>query len=610
MDERKSALERLEKKLDSRAENHNEPAVRRTRLATGRGARDTKSTWQRPDLRPRPPRKIRWLEIAFIGSVVFFVIAAVFAAFFFFSGSNTVSTRNVDIVIDGPTSLRAGDVMTLQVAVTNRNSVPMELTDLVVEFPSGTRSETDISVELPRLREALGTIQPGESVNKTVRAVIFGSAETEAKTKITVEYRVPSSNAIFFGEEEYALAISQSPASIVVEGLEELVSGQETSLQVTVSSNVPDVLKDMLLIVDYPPGFAFSGGSPEPFVGENVWRLGDIDAGGERTVTIRGSFSGEDGDERVIKFETGSEKENIEGEIAAPLAAGETVITLAKPFVSASLALGGTVTTEYVAERGQEVRGDIRYTNNLANRVQDLEVEVSLTGAILDKASVNPERGFFNSSKNTIIWNKQTNPEFADLPAGSSGVLTFSLASVPMEVGSFRNPEIDMQITVRARRISEANVPETIESNSTARIVVGTDLLLQSNVAQTNGPLPPKADQNTTYTINWVASNNTNAVANASASAVLPSYVQWEGSTDPSISFNAVGGIITWNIGDLEAGSAKNTSFAVTITPSVSQIGDVVTIIADQRVYGFDRFARQQLERVLPSLTTKDAIEQ
>lgn len=610
MDKEESALKRLEKRLDSRSSDQEALSVQRTRPAGQRSQSATKTAWKRPNLRPRPPRRIRWSEIAFIGSIAFFIIAALFAAFLFFSGNNTVSTRNVDIAVDGPVSLRAGEVMTLQVVITNRNTVPMELADLVVEFPSGTRSETDIAVELPRLRESLGTIQPGESVNKTIRAVIFGSAETEAKTNITVEYRVPSSNAIFFGEEEYSLAISQSPASIVVEGLEEIISGQETTLTVTVSSNVPDVLKDMLLVVDYPPGFAFSSGSPEPFIGENVWRLGDIDAGGERAVTIRGSFSGEDGDERVVKFETGSEKENVDGEIAAPLAAGETVVTLAKPFVSASLALGGTVTTEYVAERGAEVRGDIRYTNNLASRVQDLEVIVAINGAILDRASVNPERGFYNSSQNIITWNKETNQEFGDLPAGASGVLTFSLASVPMEIGSFRNPEIELEISVRARRISEENVPETIESNSTARIVVGTDLVLQSSVTGTVGPLPPVADQNTTYTVNWTASNNTNAVANASASAVLPSYVQWEGSNDSNISFNAVGGIITWNIGDLEAGEARNTSFAVTLTPSVSQIGNRVTIISDQRVYGFDRFARTQLERVLPSLITKDAIQE
>ena len=102
------------------------------------------------------------------------------------------------------------------------------------------------------------------------RSIIFGSANTETKTKVTVEYRVPSSNAIFYGEAEYNLSISQSPASVSVEGLDELVSGQETTLTITVKSNIQDVLKDMLLVVDYPPGFSFASASPQPFAGESV----------------------------------------------------------------------------------------------------------------------------------------------------------------------------------------------------------------------------------------------------------------------------------------------------------------------------------------------------
>jgi len=606
--EHDGALDKLEKKLDSRKNDPNMSGVRHSELRS-QATTKTKTGWERPDLKPRPARRIRWLETAFIGSVVFFVVAAVFSVFLFFSGNNTISTRNVDIAIDGPSSIRAGDTLTLQVVVTNRNSVPMELADLVVEFPSGTRAESDISTELPRIRESLGTIKPGESINRTIKAIIFGSANTETKTKVTVEYRVPSSNAIFYGEAEYNLSISQSPASVSVEGLDELVSGQETTLTITVKSNIQDVLKDMLLVVDYPPGFSFASASPQPFAGESVWQLGDIDVGGKRSVTIRGSFSGEDGDERVLKFETGSEKADVPGELAAPLAAGEKTITLAKPFVSASLALGGSVTTEYVASRGKEIRGDVRYTNNLPGRVQDLEIVVALGGTILNKSAVNGERGFYNSSQNTISWNKQTNPEFGDLPAGASGVLTFSIASLPLEQGTFRNPEITLQVTVRARRVSESNVPEAVESKSTARVIIATDLAMSSNIGGAVGPVPPQADQSTTYTINWAATNTSNAVADASASAVLPSYVKWVSSPNSAVSFNAVGGIVTWNIGDLAAGQSKNTSFTVTLTPSVSQIGNVVTLVSDQRIYGFDRFARTQIERVLPSLTIGEAVK-
>lgn len=603
----KSALERLEKKINSRSGNGENTGVRHSQFFGGR-KRDTKTAWERPDLKPRPPRRIQWVEILFIGSIAFFIIAAIFSAFLFFSGTNTVSTRNVTINIDGPTSIRAGDTITLQVVITNHNKVAMELADLVIEFPSGTRAESDISTELPRLRESLGTIAPGESVNKTIKAIIFGSADTEAKTKVTVEYRVPSSNAIFYSESDYTVAISQSPASISIGGLDELTSGQETALTVTVTSNVQDVLKDMLLVVDYPPGFSFTNASPVPFSNENVWRLGDIEVGGKRVITIRGSFSGEDGDERVIKFQTGSEKASTQGELAAPLAAGEKTVTLAKPFVSASLALGGNVTTEYVAKRGDEIRGDVRYTNNLPGRVQNLEITVSLGGTVLDKTSVNAGRGFYNSSKNTITWNSETNPEFTDLAAGASDVLTFTFKSLPLESGAFREPEMNLEVKVAARRIGESNVPETVESKSTARVILSTDLSMVSSISNISGPVPPQADHPTTYTVQWTVSNNANAVANASASAVLPSYVSWVGSPNAAVSFNGVGGIVTWNIGDLDAGQSKNTSFTVSLTPSVSQVGTVVTLVSDQRVYGFDRFVRQQIERTLPSLKTSDAV--
>lgn len=604
-----SALHRIEKKLDSRNGDFSQSGIRRSQFSADQRG-NAKTGWERPQLSPRSARRIAWTEIAFIGSIVFFVFAAAFAAFLFFSGTNIVSTRNVSIDIDGPTSIRAGETVTLQVVVTNRNSVPMELADLVVEFPSGTRAAEDISAELPRLRESLGTVAPGASVNKTIRAIMFGSADTEVATKVTVEYRVPSSNAIFYGEATYNTLISQSPASISIGGLDELTSGQETALTVTITSNVQDVLKDMLLVVNYPPGFSFVSASPSPYVGEHVWDLGDIEIGGKRIITIRGSFSGEDGDERVIKFETGSEKATVEGELAAPLAAGEKAVRLTKPFVSASLALGGAVTTEHVAGRGESVRGDVRYTNNLSGRVQDVEIVVSLAGAVLDRASVRPENGFYNSSQNTITWNKETNPALADVAAGVSDVLTFSFAPLPLESGTFRNPEINLDVKVAARRISESNVPETVESKSHARVVVSTDLGMTSAVTGTEGPVPARVDQPTSYTIQWTASNTSNAVANASASAVLPSYVKWAGTSDNAVSFNALGGIITWNIGDLQAGQSKSASFTVVLTPSVSQVGSAVTIIGDQRIYGFDRFVQTQIERTLSALRTAEAVRQ
>lgn len=610
--EKKSALERLAKKLNSRAVD--DTALKRSELS-GR-SRFSGVGWKAPttpaQAAPRPSgKRLSWLEFFFVGSVVFFVFAAGLAAFLFFSGNNTVSTRNVSITLDGPTSIRAGETLPLQIVITNRNSVPMELTDLVVEFPPGTRSEADVTVELPRIRESLGTIESGESVNRTVRAVVFGRADSEVSVAVSVEYRVPSSNAIFVSEGTFVVPISQSPASISVESLQEVLSGQETALTVTVTSNVSEVLTDLLLVAEYPPGFSFKSATPSASANSNTWNLGDIEPGGKRTVTIRGVFTGEDGDERVVNLTAGTKNGSAQDEIAAPLATGDVTLKLAKPFVSLSLSLDGAVATEKVVERGRAVRGDVRWTNNLPQRVQDVVIEITLNGAILDRTSVVAQRGFWRSPDNTIVFSKETDSALADVSPGASGVYSFSFETLDAAEGSFRSPELSVGATVKARRISETNVPESVESNVSARIIVATDLALGSALSHVGGPRPPKAESETTYQVTWQVNNSSNAVANASVSAALPSYVRFmEGSAVGGVGYNPVGGVVTWTVGDLEANQTKSVTFQVAVTPSLSQVGQSVTVVSDQRVYGFDRFTRTQLERSIPALTTQSGTTQ
>ncbi len=555
------------------------------------------------------------LELVFGGSIAFFVIALVVSGLLFFGGNNTISTKNVDVAVNGPTEIGAGATLPLNIVITNRNAVPMELADLVVEFPPGTRSDTDVSVNLPRTRQSIGTIQPGESINRTIRAVMFAAAGSDVVVKVSVEYRIASSNAVFVSDATYTAKINQAPASITVDALKEAVSGQDVTFKVSVTSNSPLPLKDMLLLATYPPGFTFTSASPVPVAGSAAWGLGDIEPGGTRSISVTGHFVGEDGDQKVMQFSAGNKQSGTDAAIAAPLAATDMTLTVTKPFVSVALALGGEVTAEHTVQRGDDIRGDIRWTNNLPVAVQNLEIELSFKGQILDRTTVSPQRGFFRSVDQTALWNTETDPRLSTIGPGESGVASFSFKTLPQSQGTFRNPALDLTVTVRARRLSESNVPDTVSSSATAQVLVSTDLSLLSSLSRSGpftntGPVPPKADTETTYTVSWTAANTANAVADASASAVLPTYVRWKNAVSPDgsgITFNPVGGIVTWDIGDIAAGASKTVMFQVAITPSVSQVGSAPTVVGDERVYGFDRFTRGKIENTTPSLTTASA---
>ncbi len=609
-----TALERLSKKLDSGSAMG---GVRRSPLFS-HATRSPKG-WKRPEQSNTPPRRRRprfsTLELIFGGALVFFIGALVVAGLILFSGNNTVSTKNVDVAIAGPTEIGAGNTLSLQVVITNRNAVPMQLTDLIVEFPPGTRSDTDVSVDLPRIRESIGTINPGESVNRTVRATVFGQAGNDIAIKASAEYHVPSSNAVFVSDSTYTARINQTPVSITVNAPKETVSGQEVSFDVTVTSNAPDVLSSVLLLADYPPGFSFESSAPAPASGSNAWSLGDIEPGGTRTITVKGIFTGEDGNSRVLHFTIGSQKTGQVGTIVAPLSTADLTLTVTKPFVSVGLSLDGTTADTHTVVRGKAVTGQIVWTNNLPVKVQNVQITLALNGTILNPASVSAQKGFYSSSKSNILWSNATDPNLADVAPGDSETLDFSFATLPLSQGAFQNPQVHLSVDVAAERASETNVPEVIHSSATTDAVVATDLALLPSVTHSGGvfsnagPIPPKANVETDYTVTWAVTNSANPLANTSVSAVLPSYVRFiKGQPgDSSVSFNSSSSIVTWTIGDLEAGASKNISFQIGVTPSVSQVGTEPSIVGSQRIYGYDRFVRAGVEGTADSLTTASA---
>lgn len=604
------ALERLSKKLDSgTADGH----VRRSRLFS-RG-NHAPAAWQVAEAQaPRKPLfKMKTLELFFLGSLAFFVIAVGIAGLIIFSGSNTVSTKNVDINVTGPTEIGAGSTLSLQIVITNRNAVPMQLTDLIVEFPQGTRSDVDVSRDLPRIRESIGTIQPGASVNRTIRATVFGTAGNDLSVKASAEYRVPSSNAVFVAETTYIAKINQAPAAITVDALKEAVSGQMATLSITLTSNAPQILSDVLLIAEYPPGFAFDSSTPAPVSRSSVWSLGDVEPGGKRTITIKGVFTGEDGDSRVLHLTAGTKKANTDDAIVAPLATSELALTVTKPFISVALTMGGDVNETHTIQRGKEVTGSVTWVNNLPVRVQNVQITLSLDGAILDRASVKAQDGFYSSNNTSVLWSKSTDPRLADVAPGDSETLPFSFMTLPLSSGTFRNPQIKLSVNVEGLRQSETNVPVTVRSSASTDLFVASDLALISSLSHAGGtgPIPPKSDTETTYTVSWTVSNSVNALANVSASAVLPSYVRFINSSASSgVSYNASSRVVTWTVGDVAAAQAKTASFQIGFTPSLSQVGNLPVLVSDQRVYGYDRFVRGGVEGTSPQLTSGAAYPQ
>lgn len=566
-------------------------------------------------------QKAMWWVLA--GAVVFFIGAVGVFLYYFTvgSGGTVAAPGNIDIVIRGPTTVIGGEPAQLQVIVTNRNQAALELADLIVKYPDGTRSPTDFIAQLPQQRISLGTIEPGGRRQGTVSAVFIGKEGEHENIHTELEYRVENSNAIFVADKDYAFTFASSPVSVALETNAEAISGQRVLLTARVSSDSDVVLRDALFDMEYPFGFSVESRTPTPLSGD-VWALGDLRPGEDHVITVRGTLKGQEGDERVFRARAGIRKDPKGKAIDVALAESLRHVGIARPFIGLGLTINTDDTSEAVSVApGETINVAVPWVNNLETRITDAVIVARLSGLPIDKNSVKTPDGFYRSTDNTVLWDKTTTRGALEvLEPGERGIVSFTF-QMPNDQAllNVREGSLDIAIHAAGKRIAEASVPETLQSSisRTLKLASSVKLVAQgfyySNPFGSVGPLPPKVDDETTYAVVLTVINTSNKIKNAKVAAQLPPYIRWIGVYSPAqehLSFNTQNGGIEWDIGDVAQGAgvkevpARQVAFAVGFTPSTSQIGQQPDIVRNLVLTGIDTFTGKPVSVPVNAVTT------
>ncbi|HEU5114996.1 MAG TPA: hypothetical protein VFT82_04500 [Candidatus Paceibacterota bacterium] len=620
--ENKSGLDRLKKSLYSR--NVGESEAPRHSI---HGEEVTvPESWDEPgeaggENAPKlsPERRYAY-KIVFICSALFLLAAFAIAAYTFLSGGNFVSVDNVDILIEGPATIAGGDTLSLDVTVANKNQTGIQLVDLVAEYPQGTKDPLDPSKDLTQERISLGDINSQSVAQKNLSAILFGQEGDVKDIKFTAEYRTADSNAIFFKEKVYHVTISSSPVIVSVDSLDKVQGGEPFDMTVTVTSNTTDTVKNLLLSLDYPFGFSVVSSDPAATYGDNVWDIGDLAPGAKRIIKLRATATGDDGEDKTMHANVGIQSSQNEREIATTIITQDHTFTIEKPFLGIDLTLDGSH-SDLAAAAGHIVHGDILWSNNSASQITNARIVATLSGNVLDRNSVTVEDGgYYDSLSNSIIWDSGRATSLATIAPGANGRVSFTLSSSPLSPGqAVSNPQITIAVSASGDRTDESGAPQSVNTAVTRSVKLASNLALSSRAVysqgpfKNTGPMPPKVDQATTYTVIWTVTNTSNTVTGAKVTANLPPYVKWTGAVDPSdasISYDPKSGSVEWDVGDVPANAdigsgAKQVSFQISFTPSANQAGGSPDLVSDAAITGTDVFTGAVLQNSAPGLSTR-----
>lgn len=623
MDPNKSKLEEIQKELYShnyqRKENDFKLPPKEYNL---------KKNWERKEKEKTPWFKKFKLKVSLIYltllslAIVFFVGSISYASFIFFRDSRIEAGENVAVNIIGPVSIGGGEKLSLDIIVQNNNSVPMELVDLVMEFPEGTKEVGDLMTDLKRARESLGEIPVGAVVRKTVNSVLFGEENSTKDIQLSIEYQIPDSNAIFQKKKDFSIKLNASPVRLTVEGLKEISSGQQIELDLKINSNSSKELKDVIIEANYPFGFTYENSSIKPTVSNNIWIFDSLKPAEEKNIKITGIIEGQNEEERFFRFHSGLVKEDSPKEIGIIFNTSSHNTIVKRSFVDLALTIDGQQREggEVYIQSGKRSRGYIVFSNNTNNTLRDLDIKLEITGPALDEKSVIVEEGFYDSIGNVIVWNRETDRQFFEILPRKSLTLNFDFETYPLNKDSvnLRNPEIKLNATVNASRISENSVEEKVNSSEIALIKVISDVFIKAYTEyekgpfENNGPVPPKSETNTSYTVVLDLTNSTNNLQDAKIEATIPSYVSWVNKFSPQteqVSYDSYSRKVVWNLGDISAGTGYNSEpkklfINLILTPSISQIGEVPNLLKNVKFSATDTFTKTVISQDLEKTPT------
>jgi len=551
----------------------------------------------------------------FLISAIFFIGALGFAVYKFSSNDTSVTSDKINIEVIGNSFTKGGDILPLQIEITNKNSASLELANLIVEYPKGAEDDTANVVRLPK--DSIGTIKAGETVIRNIEVKLYGEEKSIRNIKVSLDYHPQGSNATFTKDKYYPVTISLAPISINIVGPSETTSNQMVSFTITTSLNTSlSSDSNPILQVTYPNNFVFDSATPSPIFGNSVWDISSVSTAKPITVEIKGRIIGQEGEEQIFHAYAGTSDSMDQSEVSIVYSSILQKILITKPFLDAKILVNGRDEETSIVSGGQNVTAQISWANNLSTRITDGQIIVSLSGNAFDKTTVDSSNGFYDSINNQIIWDKTSVPDFAEINPGQSGTVSFNFKPLSL-VGSstaLRNPQISIKVSIKGRQPLLGSTYSDVNNFSEKIIKILSDFQIVSSAAYGSGSIPPKAETETKYVVTWTLSNSANSITGASARSVLPIYVNWVGlylGAGENVTYNEVTREVIWNIGSVVPNTGITTnreiSFIISIKPSLAQVGSVPQLMKEVSLSGTDSFTGTAVKTTYSSIMTSSA---
>lgn len=467
------------------------------------------------------------------------------------------------------------------------------------------------------MKADVGTIIAKQEKSVIFKGRMYGAKDEEKEIAVSFQYTPETVASVFEDKKKIIVSVAATPIAVTVNMPEQVVSEKEVQIDIEYQNQSDAKFENMELRATYPEGFTVVTTDPAVWAdAANTWKLGTIEGRAGGKITVKGVFSGVQGESKSLYFEIGSKGE---GEFLQ-YATADTVVTIA----SSALFVFQTVndSRDYAVSPSTALRYRIRYKNTTNIQIPNVVILAKIDESFIDINTLLVQWGSFDGRTNSIVWNSVGVPELAVLDPKEEGEVSFTVMLKPPIVPK-KFSDKNFVVTSTAR-ITAAATPESLsglplESEDTLHVKLHTQFTFNETAYYTSGgqlnnsgPLPPRVGERTTFAVSWQLSNTLNDVDDIEVVAVVPPNVEWTGVVypqDANIKYDPNTGVIIWKPGKVFAGTGfltppKRVDFQVAFVPALIHVGQTFNLVSAASLKATDTFTGLKMERQVPQVNS------
>jgi len=563
-------------------------------------------------------RSTRFL-LKLIGVLLFISVVA-WGGFFLWTQTIFKNGDDLNVLIDGPDSAKAGETVYYTVVYENIARTSLENLTLTLHLPE-TFTITQSSPEPTQAeRWDLGTMTPTSDGKIMIGGVFRSEVGSSQTLQALVTYRPGNTHADFQTLESKKVTIESSVLETTLSGPATALTGDEVTYTVTLQNTSDSPVSNVATTLLVPEGFEIASAEPVQEMDEEekpllppVWKFSELAPKEPQTITIKGQYIATMEGTQTITAQALFLKEDDTTTIQQSQEVVTEVIQGALVF---HFILNGS-TESQTTTLGKNLRGSIDFENTSPETMEDLsfvltvDSEKGLTPIDWTQADL----GGGEKQGATITWSRDQLIELAEIEGEGKGVIDFTLP-LGTEINLETQSDVfTLTLEATTKKAGETTDDRTVQTSPMTITLLSDTMLnaqtryyLDDGTPVGTGSIPPNVGEVSSYGVLWTLTNSLHPLENITISTTLPSHVNWTDQAVANvgtITYDPVTRVMTWTIPSLPTSITQTQAwFGVGFTPTSDDVGTFLKLTNPSSLTATDTAVSTPLSTSTGSLTT------